>query len=95
MHFYWPICFLKIPGFNDENGTLPMGSGSRALTENPRNGALTLAPAPRLLGGSQKLALLTGKLWQPGQELKIGFQGGSSWQKVGVQTKHRKPESES
>ncbi|KAK7737618.1 hypothetical protein SLS63_002747 [Diaporthe eres] len=25
--------------------------------------------------------MLTGKFWQPGQELKIGFQGGSSWQK--------------
>ncbi|KAL2279396.1 hypothetical protein FJTKL_13466 [Diaporthe vaccinii] len=30
--------------------------------------------------------MLTGKFWQPGLELKIGFQGGSSWQKDQVKT---------
>ncbi|KAG6354008.1 hypothetical protein INS49_004979 [Diaporthe citri] len=86
MDSYWPICLTKTFGFNDENGILPMGSVSAALTENPRNGALTLPPAPQLLGGSQHLAMMTGKFWRPGRELNIGFQGGSSWQKDQVKT---------
>lgn len=87
MDSYGPICFTKIIGVNDENDIPPMESISRAVAENPRNGSLTLAPAPQAPGGPLGLAMMTRNFWRPGRELKIGFQGGSSWQQVGAQTK--------
>lgn len=87
MDSYGPICFTKIIGVNDGNDVPPKESIFRALSENPRNGSLTLTPAPQAPGGPLRLAMMTRKFWRPGRELKIGFQGGTSWQKVTVQTK--------
>ncbi|KPM39403.1 hypothetical protein AK830_g7146 [Neonectria ditissima] len=81
MDSYGPICFTKILGVNDEDGIPPKESVSNAIKENPRNGSLTLPPAPTAPGGPLGLAMLTRNFWLAGRELKIGFQGGSTWQK--------------
>lgn len=94
MDSYGPICFPDTLGFIDAIDIPPVESVSTALTESLWNGALTLPPAPQVPVGPRG-AVMTRTLWQPGTQLKVGFQGGSSWQKVGVQTEHRKPESES
>lgn len=94
MDSYGPICFTKILGVKDGSDIPPEESVSRAVTENPRNGSLTQAPAPQAPGGPLGLAKMTGTFWRPGRELKIGFQGGSSWQKVRSQTSLRTLESE-
>lgn len=94
MDSYGPICFTKILGVKDESDIPPEESISRAVTENPRNGSLTQVPAPQAPGGPLGLAMMTGTFWRPGRELKIGFQGGSSWQKVRSQTSLRTSESE-
>lgn len=82
MDSYGPICFTKILGVNDEDTLSAKESTSKALEENPRNGSLTIPPAPLAPGGPLGLAMVTRKFWLPGRELKIGFQGGTSWQKV-------------
>lgn len=92
MDSYGPICFTKILGIKDDSDIPPEESVSRAVTENPRNGSLTQASAPQAPGGPLGLAMMTGNFWRPGRELKIGFKGGSSWQKVGSQTSLRTSE---
>ncbi|KAK7430897.1 hypothetical protein QQZ08_002425 [Neonectria magnoliae] len=81
MDSYGPICFTKILGVNDEDDIPAKESVSKAVKENPRNGSLTLPPAPTAPGGPLGLAMMTRNFWLPGRELKIGFQGGSTWQK--------------
>ncbi len=82
MASYGPVCFTKILGVNDEDSIPPKESVAKAVEENPRNGSLTLPPAPTAPGGPLGLAMMMRKFWLPGRELKIGFQGGSTWQKV-------------
>jgi hypothetical protein len=82
MDSYGPICFTKIIGVNNEDSIPPKESVSRAVQENPRNASLTLPPAPTVPGGPLGLAMLTRNFWRPGRELKIGFKGGSTFQKV-------------
>ena len=84
MDSHGPICFTKILGVHDEDAIPPKESVANAVSENPRNGSLTLPPAPNVPGGPLGLAIVTRKFWLAGRELKIGFQGGSTWQKVGV-----------
>ncbi|KAL3965565.1 metalloprotease protein [Purpureocillium lilacinum] len=84
MASYGPVCFTKILGVNDEDSIPPKESVAKAVEENPRNGSLTLPPAPTAPGGPLGLAMMTRKFWLPGRELKIGFQGGSTWQKEQV-----------
>ncbi|UNI13346.1 hypothetical protein JDV02_000097 [Purpureocillium takamizusanense] len=84
MESYGPICFTKILGVNDDDSIPPKESVSLAIGENPRNGSLTLPPAPTAPGGPLGLAMMTRKFWAPGRELKINFQGGSTWQKEQV-----------
>jgi hypothetical protein len=82
MESYKPVCFTKILGVNDDDTISAKESMQRAVEENPRNGSLTIPPAPMAPGGPLGLAMMTRKFWRPGRELKIGFQGGSQWQKV-------------
>lgn len=82
MDSYHPICFTKTTGSNDADGVSPKESVHRAINENPRNASLTLPPASSASVGHVALALMTRKFWRPGRELRIGFQGGSTWQKV-------------
>lgn len=82
MDSYGPICFTKIIGVNDEDDISPEKSVAQAVEENPRNGSLTIPPAPMAPGGPLGLAMVTRKFWLAGRELKISFQGGTSWQKV-------------
>ncbi|KAI8650653.1 ZnMc domain-containing protein [Fusarium keratoplasticum] len=81
MASYGPICFTKILGVRDEDDIPPKESVANAVSENPRNGSLTLPPAPTAPGGPLGLAMVTRKFWLAGRNLKIGFQGGSTWQK--------------
>jgi len=83
MDSYGPICFSKTIGVNDEEEIPQKESVSKAIEENPRNGSLTLPPVSAVPDGPLSLALMTRKFWLAGRELKIGFQGGSTWQKVG------------
>lgn len=84
MDSYAPICLSNALGFNDANDIPPMESVFRALTDSPWNETLTLPPTPQVPVAPRNLGLMTRTLWQPGQQLKVGFQGGSSWQKVGI-----------
>jgi hypothetical protein len=81
MESYKAVCFTKILGVNDDDTISAKESMQRAVEENPRNGSLTIPPAPMAPGGPLGLAMMTRKFWRPGRELKIGFQGGSQWQK--------------
>ncbi|KAL8867951.1 MAG: hypothetical protein Q9174_005323 [Haloplaca sp. 1 TL-2023] len=65
-------------------------SASRAVGENQRNGSLT-TPIGAGLGrmvvpvdDRPSLAMLMGKFWKPGRELKIAFLAGNDWQKSKV-----------
>ncbi|KAL8643727.1 MAG: hypothetical protein Q9226_008154 [Calogaya cf. arnoldii] len=64
-------------------------SAARAAAENHRNGSLTI-PIGNDLGEMvsivepQSLAVLMGKFWAPGKELRISFVSGSDWQKEQV-----------
>ncbi|KAI4279692.1 MAG: hypothetical protein L6R38_004970 [Xanthoria sp. 2 TBL-2021] len=61
-------------------------SAARAAAENERNGSLTI-PIGNDLGPMvsivepQSLAVLMGKFWAPGRELRISFVAGTDWQK--------------
>ncbi|GJF00935.1 zincin-like metalloprotease, partial [Phanerochaete sordida] len=80
MDSYGPICFVKAIGANNDHDA--KDSVQRAIRENPRNGSLSLpASAAAPSEGRQRLAVMVGKFWAPGRELRIGFQGGSPWQK--------------
>ncbi|KAM6504666.1 hypothetical protein FSOLCH5_015170 [Fusarium solani] len=84
MDTYGPICFTKLLGVNDDEEIPPNESVHQAIKENPRNGSLTLPPAPTAPSGPLGLAMITRKFWQPGRELKISFKGGTEWQKKQV-----------
>ncbi|KAH6888402.1 hypothetical protein B0T10DRAFT_529464 [Thelonectria olida] len=75
------VCFTKIIGVNDEDSIPPKDSVTNAVEENPRNASLTVPPGPVGGGAPLGLAMVTRKFWLAGRELKIGFQGGSTWQK--------------
>lgn len=61
-------------------------SAARAAAENQRNGSLTipigidLGPMVSIVE-PQSLAVLMGKFWAPGRELRISFVAGTDWQK--------------
>ncbi|EOD47349.1 uncharacterized protein JDV02_000097 [Neofusicoccum parvum] len=74
------VCFTKVLGVQDNHSIPAKESVSNAVKENPRNGALTLPPAPNAPGGPLGLAMMTRRFWRPGRELRIAFQGGSQWQ---------------
>ncbi|WKT53671.1 Peptidase, metallopeptidase [Fusarium oxysporum f. sp. vasinfectum] len=90
MDLYGPICFTKLLGVNDDEEIPPNESVHHAIKENPRNGSLTMPPAPTATDGPLGLAMMTRKFWKPGRELKIGFKGGTEWQKE--QVKKHAPE---
>ncbi|CAL8581163.1 hypothetical protein XPA_006866 [Xanthoria parietina] len=61
-------------------------SAARAAAENQRNGSLTIpigtdqGPMVSIVE-PQSLAVLMGKFWAPGRELRISFVAGTDWQK--------------
>ena len=87
MDSYGPVCFTKIIGVNDETIDIPpQQSFGNAVLKISSNGTLSFQPAmvAELAPGRHfQLATTTRKSWPPGRELKIGFKGGSRWQKVG------------
>ncbi|KAH7074342.1 hypothetical protein BKA63DRAFT_415298 [Paraphoma chrysanthemicola] len=81
MALHGPICFNKFIGGSDTSTVPSSTSVSSAVAENPRNGSLTLPPNPNTPNEPLHLAMVTRKFWRAGREIKIGWQGGSSWQK--------------
>lgn len=61
-------------------------SATRAVGENQRNGSLTIPIGPDLGPmvspvDAPSLAMLIGKFWAPGRQLKVSFLSGTDWQK--------------
>ncbi|KAI4255879.1 MAG: hypothetical protein L6R42_006513 [Xanthoria sp. 1 TBL-2021] len=84
MSMEYHVCFA---GSNPTaDGLTQDESAARAAAENQRNGSLTV-PIGNDLGPMvsivepQSLAVLMGKFWAPGRELRISFVAGTDWQK--------------
>ncbi|KAL8766985.1 MAG: hypothetical protein Q9209_006397 [Squamulea sp. 1 TL-2023] len=78
------VCFA---GANpSDDGLTQSESETRAVAENQRNGSLTIpigvdqGPMVSLVD-APSLAMLMGKFWAPGRQLKISFLAGTDWQK--------------
>ncbi|KAI4128919.1 MAG: hypothetical protein LQ341_006628 [Variospora aurantia] len=78
------ICFA---GANPSaDGLSEAESATRAVGENQRNGSLTIPIGPNLgpmvpLVDAPNLAMLMGKFWASGRQIKISFLSGTDWQK--------------
>ncbi|KAL8662641.1 MAG: hypothetical protein Q9168_008224 [Polycauliona sp. 1 TL-2023] len=89
------VCFA---GANPQaDGLSNDDSAHRAAAENQRNGSLTIpigidqGPMVSMSPGEpQSLAMVMGKFWAPGRQLKISFLSGNDWQKD--QVKKHAPE---
>lgn len=81
------ICFAGANPVAD--GLSDTESAARAAGENQRNGSLTIPIGPDLGPmvipvEAPSLAMLMGKFWAPGRQLKISFLSGTDWQKEKV-----------
>ncbi|KAL8748357.1 MAG: hypothetical protein Q9184_007362, partial [Pyrenodesmia sp. 2 TL-2023] len=81
------ICFAGANPAAD--GLSEFESAARATGENQRNGSLTIPigthPGPMVSPiDAPDLAMLMGKFWAPGRQLKISFLSGTDWQKEKV-----------
>ncbi|KAL8732411.1 MAG: hypothetical protein Q9166_002811 [cf. Caloplaca sp. 2 TL-2023] len=78
------ICFAGANPTAD--GLSESESATRAVGENQRNGSLTI-PIGTGLGpmvspiDTPSLAMMLGKFWAPGRQLKVSFLAGTDWQK--------------
>ncbi|KAI4254623.1 MAG: hypothetical protein L6R42_007119 [Xanthoria sp. 1 TBL-2021] len=78
------VCFAG--SYPTADGLTQDESAARAAAENQRNGSLTipigidLGPMVSIVE-PQSLAVLMGKFWAPGRELRISFVAGTDWQK--------------
>ncbi|KAL8886569.1 MAG: hypothetical protein Q9215_005748 [Flavoplaca cf. flavocitrina] len=78
------VCFA---GANPQADGLSVDdSASRAAAENQRNGSLTIPigveQGPMVSPFEpQSLAMLMGKFWAPGRQLRVSFLSGNDWQK--------------
>ncbi|KAI4232926.1 MAG: hypothetical protein L6R40_007248 [Gallowayella cf. fulva] len=81
------ICFAGANPVAD--GLSESDSAARAVEENQRNGSLTIPIGTGLgpmvpLVDAPSLAMMLGKFWAPGRQLKISFIAGTDWQKEQV-----------